>query len=69
MRVEAVFELDNVRVIHHFHDLKLPVLEALVLKDLLNGHLRPDNKLRSTSYDDSADSLKRTVSPVSKHVA
>ena len=36
--VEEVEEADNVDVIQSPHDLQLPVLEPLVLENLLNGH-------------------------------
>ena len=37
--VEAVLELHHVAVVHHLHDLQLPVLEALVLQHLLDRNL------------------------------
>ena len=36
--VEEVEEADNVDVVQSPHDLQLPVLEPLVLENLLNSH-------------------------------
>lgn len=37
--VETVLEGHDVDMVHHLHDLQLPVLEALILQDLLYRHL------------------------------
>ena len=39
-RVETVLEADDVGVVHHLHDLQLPVLKPLILQRLLDGHLQ-----------------------------
>ncbi len=38
--VEAVLERDHIGVLHHLHDLQLPILEPLILQHLFNCHLR-----------------------------
>ena len=39
-----MFEADNVGVVHHLHDLQLPVFEALILEDLLDRNLAERTK-------------------------
>lgn len=38
--IEAVFQLHHIAVVHHLHDLQLPVFEAFILQNLLDCHLQ-----------------------------
>lgn len=54
--VEAVLEADDVRVLllhQHAHDLQLPVLEALVLKNL-SRQVQYNKKCKSTNIHHTA---------------
>lgn len=42
--VEAVLQLHHIAVVHHLHDLQLPVLEALILKHLLDCNLQGNGR-------------------------
>jgi hypothetical protein len=74
VRVKAVLELDNVRVVNHLHYLQLSVLEPLVLQHLLDCHLQQNScKLDTPELDKRQISpypiCRLTVSPVSRQVA